>query len=197
MILSLKNITKKFGDRVILDRLSLEIPDSGIVALRGDSGAGKTTLLRIICRLDKNFDGEIQGSKDLCFAFVFQEYRLFDNLTALENIVEVIRKKPDASDRKRALDMLLRLGFTESQTAQYPRELSGGMKQRVSVARALLSDADVLLFDEPTKELDEALVSTVLELIAKDSETRPSVLVTHREKDLESLAEHIKLTVTL
>ncbi len=190
-MIAIKNLILSFGEKTVIDSLNYEFPERGIVVITGVSGAGKTTLLRIISGLEKNFNGELIVPDNFRVALAFQEYRLFDRLTALENLTEVLFVRATEGDVSACLSMLARLGISESDAHLLPRELSGGMKQRVSLARAFLSEGDALLLDEPTKELDAAHVATVLEIIREQSELRPVILVTHRESDLAALSEQI------
>lgn len=190
-MITLKNLTIAYGEKTVIYSLDYQFPERGIVVVKGASGTGKTTLLRIISGLEKNFNGELITPENFRVALAFQEYRLFDSLTALKNLTEVLFEKATPEDVSRCLSMLRRLGISESDASLLPRELSGGMKQRVSLARAFLSEADALLLDEPTKELDAAHVASVLEVIKEQSERRLVILVTHRESDLSALSENI------
>ena len=186
MSLKIKNLTKSFGKKVIFSDFSYDFGDKGVYVLRGESGIGKTTLLRMIAGLDKNFSGEIVGGGIGNVSFAFQEYRLFPELSALDNVMIASVDNSDA-DRLEAVSLLSKLGFSTEDTSLFPSELSGGMKQRVSLARALLKKAPVLLLDEPTKELDPALCERVCEMIRKCAEERTVLLVTHKDSDAELL----------
>ena len=186
MSLKIKNLTKSFGKKVIFSDFSYDFGDKGVYVLRGESGIGKTTLLRMIAGLDKNFSGEIVGGGIGNVSFAFQEYRLFPELSALDNVMIASVDNSDA-DRLEAVSLLSKLGFSTEDTSLFPSELSGGMKQRVSLARALLKKAPVLLLDEPTKELDPALCERVCEMIRKCAEERTVLLVTHTDSDAELL----------
>ena len=191
MSLIIKNLTKKFDDKTIIDNLSYEFPDHGVVAITGESGIGKTTLLRIISGLEKNYDGEVLGGGFGNVSFAFQEYRLFPSLTALDNIIFAISDTKNEAVVKKAKEMLLSLGLKESDFDLFPGELSGGMKQRVSLARAFLKDAPTLLLDEPTKELDKENISLLTVIIQKISMYRLVIIVTHNLEDIECLSPSI------
>ena len=191
MSLIIKNLTKMFDDKTIIDNLSYEFPDHGVVAITGESGIGKTTLLRIISGLEKNYDGEVLGSGFSNVSFAFQEYRLFSNLSALDNVIFAISDAKNEAVVQKAKDMLLSLGLKESDFDLFPGELSGGMKQRVSLARAFLKDAPTLLLDEPTKELDKENITLLTAVIQKISEVRLVVIVTHSLEDIECLSPTI------
>ena len=191
MSLIIKNLTKMFDDKTIIDNLSYEFPDHGVVAITGESGIGKTTLLRIISGLEKSYDGEVLGGGFSNVSFAFQEYRLFSNLSALDNVIFAISDTKNEAVVKKSKDMLFSLGLKESDFDLFPGELSGGMKQRVSLARAFLKDAPTLLLDEPTKELDKENITLLTGAIQKISEDRLVVIVTHSLEDIECLSPTI------
>ena len=185
MSLSVKDLKKSFGEKQIFNGFRYEFSEKGIYAICGESGAGKTTLLRIISGLDTDYTGSVSGGGFKNVSFAFQEYRLFPALTALENAVVPIGDGESA--KKNATLLLLRLGFSEDDLGKLPSELSGGMKQRISLARAILKKSPVLLLDEPTKELDSALRETVYGILAEESKRRLVILVTHHVEDVEKL----------
>ena len=182
MSLKIKNLSKSFGRKAIFDNFSFDFCDKGVYILRGESGKGKTTLLRIIAGLDKSYVGEIEGGGIENVSFAFQEYRLIPGLSAIENVL-IASKEKSNSDRIEANNLLDCLGFSSYDMNLLPAELSGGMKQRVSLARAFLKKSPVLLLDEPTKELDSALCERVCEMIKKISEFKLVIVVTHKEED--------------
>ncbi len=188
MSLKLNSIEKSFDEKTIFDGFSYEFSDTGIYAVCGESGVGKTTLLRLISGLDTDFDGEITDGGFENVSFAFQEYRLFDNLTALENAVIPNGSMKDEALILRAKKLFFSLDFSENDLSLHPCELSGGMKQRVSLVRALLKSSKILILDEPTKELDSSIISSLYDIINEESKTRLVILVTHRKEDLEILA---------
>lgn len=185
-MLKVKNLTKKFDKKSIFDNFSYSFSDKGCYALVGESGIGKTTLLRIISGLDKDYSGEVVTDSKEC-SFAFQEYRLFPELTAVQNVIFAISDTNNEADFDKAKTMLKKLGFVEEEIKLLPRELSGGMKQRVSLARAFLYDAPILILDEPTKELDEANALIVREIIREESKRRLVIVVSHNKEDISSL----------
>ena len=159
MSISVKNISKRFGNFQALDNVSLEVPAGSLLALLGPSGSGKTTLLRIIAGLEGADNGSVlyededvtgASARDRNVGFVFQHYALFRHMTVFENIafgLRVRKAKRDAVDsRVRELLHLVRL---EGLERRYPSQLSGGQRQRVALARALAIRPKVLLLDEP------------------------------------------------
>ena len=186
MSLEIKNLTKRFGKKTIISEFSYHFSEKGLYILRGKSGIGKTTLLRIIAGLDKDYSGEIIDGGIGRISFAFQEYRLFPQLSALENVM--IASKDDSDANKNiAMDLLSQLGFSFEEMSFLPSELSGGMKQRVSLARTFMKNAPVILLDEPTKELDAILCRQVCEMIKKIAEDKLVILVTHRDDDISLL----------
>ena len=194
MALSIKSLTKSFGEKSIFSDFTYDFSDKGVYIISGDSGSGKTTLLRIIAGLDKEYSGEISGGGFENVSFAFQEYRLFPMLTALKNLTVAVYENPKEGDILAASSLLSRLKFTEADMALYPRELSGGMKQRVSFARAVLKSSPVLILDEPTKELDSDVCQIIREIIMEESEKRLVLMVTHRAEDVEGL-EYTKIRI--
>ena len=194
MSLKIKNICTSFDKKTIFENFSLELPDRGVFLISGESGVGKTTLLRMISGLDTKFTGEISGGGVKNCSVAFQEYRLFPTLSALDNVIFASYDKKTAENEKEAKEMLMSLGFNEEDLNLHPAELSGGMKQRVSLARAFLRKAPILLLDEPTKELDEENAKKVINRIKTEAEHRLVLAVSHRQEDAELLgAEIIKI----
>jgi len=200
MHVEISNVTKRFGERTVLDDISLRIEAGQTVALIGPSGAGKSTLLRCINGLN-TFDGgtirvgdhllEPNRNHQACpgarqvrrvFGMIFQDFQLFPHLTALQNIMEAPRavlKMTKTAAHDRAMRLLARVGL-EDRAQAYPAELSGGQKQRVAIARAMAMEPRGLLCDEITSALDPELkneVLVVLESLKREGLTL--ILVTH------------------
>ena len=187
MKIELKGVTKSFGEKTLFRDFSYRFNDTGIYALTGESGVGKTTLLRIISGLDKEFSGEVIGGGKNNVSYCFQEHRLFPELTALDNITRVSFEKPTDSDVKSTKNILLRLKFTEEDMKLLPRELSGGMRQRVAFARAVMLRRPILILDEATKELDSESLIPIFEIIKEESKKRLVIIVTHKNDEIEAL----------
>lgn len=187
MTLRIIGLTKYFEKKCIFKDFSYDFEGSGIYTLKGESGIGKTTLLRIIAGLDKDYSGVVEGGGIGRVGMAFQEYRLFPQLTALENVVFAISDKKNTAVLDNAHKMLSLLGFEERDIELLPDELSGGMKQRISLARAFLSGYPILLLDEPTKELDEVNATQVLNIIKELSKDRLIILVSHNVDDAKRI----------
>lgn len=150
MKLSLEKLHKSYGEKVVLRDFSLSLPESGVIALLGPSGCGKTTLLRLIAGLEKPEGGAVSLQPDAKLSMVFQEDRLLDSVGVRGNVLAVLpRGKNELAEL-----CLARVGLAEAAN-QYPPALSGGMKRRLAVARAMAFGGDLLLLDEPLKGLDD------------------------------------------
>ena len=183
-----ESVSFRYGKKEIFKNYSALFSGPGLYLITGASGCGKTTLFRLIASLEKPTSGTLSVSDPV--AVSFQEYRLFPTVSALANVLAVRRPetKADAeADRKEALSLLSALGLSEDIAAQLPPELSGGMKQRVSLARALFSPHPIKLLDEVTKELDPDARKAALGEIVRASESSLILLSTHRPEDLDGL----------
>ena len=182
--MEIKNLTKLFNDKVIFENYSVCIPENKITFIMGESGCGKTTLLKMICGLEKEYDGEILLSSNK-LSCVFQEPRLFPTLTAKENI-EIVGKGGDFS----VLDVL-RLVELDKDAELYPDELSGGMKMRLSIARALYYNGDIFVLDEPFSALDEELKDRILSKIFDALKGKTVLIVSHDPKEAKKYADNL------
>ena len=182
MIIS--DLSKKFGKKTVFDSFSLKIEDKGITALWGESGCGKTTLLRMIAGLDKKYSGEIEYENIKKISYVFQETRLLNNLPALENVSLTLGNNEETKET--AKKWLIKMGL-ENDLYTYPDEMSGGMKQRVSIARALAFDGDILLLDEAFNGIDPERTQAIMDMIIEYSKNKPCIVVTHNKEQLDYL----------
>lgn len=187
-MLKIKSLTKSFGEKRIISDLSHDFKEKGICTVIGESGVGKTTLLRMISGLDTEYSGEILGGGFSNVSYAFQEYRLIPTISALDNVIFAVWDKKTEENKRKALDMLKELGISKSDASLMPSELSGGMKQRISLARAFINDSPILLLDEPTKELDTENASLVIARIKELSQKRLIIVVTHKPDELSHLA---------
>ena len=205
-MIEVKNIQKSFGDLHVLKGINLHVNKGEIVAIIGKSGAGKTTLLQIIGTLDQPNQGQviINGidvfalkDKELArfrnhhIGFIFQFHQLLPEFTALENVMIPAMIAGEKDAQPRAEKLLSDLGLSD-RISHKPNELSGGEKQRVAVARAMIMSPDVILADEPSGSLDETnkkeLHKLLLEL--RDKYNQTIIIVTH-DKELASICDRV------
>ena len=204
-MLELQQITKKFGERTILDHVDLTIEDGKILCIVGQSGGGKTTLLRCISGLEqidsgkilvngKDFDPYVNSNNEAVIGVVFQEYNLFPHLTVLENVMlapQMVLKKDKETATREANELLKKLALGDKGNL-YPWQLSGGQKQRVAIARALAMKPQILCYDEPTSALDPGLRDTVKEIILDlKKEKMTQIIVTHDIEFAKEIADDI------
>jgi sulfate transport system ATP-binding protein len=202
-VIAARNITKRFGDFVALDDVSIEIPDGSLTALLGPSGSGKSTLLRIIAGLETPDAGsvEIAGTDQTRvppqrreIGFVFQHYAAFKHMTVRDNVAfgMKIRKLPKARIDERVDELLGIVGLSGYQK-RYPNQLSGGQRQRMALARALAVEPRVLLLDEPFGALDARVRADLREWLRHlhDEVHVTTILVTHDQEEAMSVADHI------
>ena len=181
-----KHLCKSFGDRAVLRDLTFTT-GPGITAIMAPSGSGKTTLLRILLGLERPDSGTVEGLAGKRISAVFQEDRLLEHLSAEGNLQFVLGRDYDAQAARATLD---RLGLPDT-GAQPVREFSGGMKRRLTLARALLAPFDVLLLDEPFTGLDRGNRSRAQTCIRETAGNRPVLLVTHDADDAALLEAKI------
>ena len=176
----ISDLCKSFGENRVLDRFSATLPAGKITGLMAPSGAGKTTLLRILMGLEQADSGSITGLNGLRISAVFQEDRLCLSLTPSQNLRLV---NPELS-KAEALEALREVGLSDNQKTQ---ALSGGMRRRVAILRALLTPSDLLLLDEPFRSLDADTRQLVLEDVRRRMGNRTVLLVTHEARELAAL----------
>ncbi len=186
-MIELKKLSFSYGEKEVLKDLHYTFPDKGIFAIMGGSGEGKTTLLRLLAALEKPSAGEIKSTHKKV-AFAFQEPRLLPWLNSAENLDFVL---PSEAQKTALVAKLLKDFELEDCAKKLPSELSGGMKQRLSLARALAVKADLLLLDEPFSALDTALKERIAPLIKSANPEGLTVIVTHDERDAELLGAKV------
>lgn len=207
-MIEVRNIHKSFGTLEVLKGVDLQISKGEIVSIIGKSGAGKTTLLQIIGTLSSPDKGQvlIDGvdvfsltDKDLAdfrnrhIGFIFQFHQLLPEFTALENVMmpALIARMPEAQAKQRATDLLSDLGLAQRLTHR-PSQLSGGEKQRVAAARAMMMSPDVILADEPSGSLDENNKKELHHLLLqmRDDYGQTIIIVTH-DKELADISDRV------
>jgi NitT/TauT family transport system ATP-binding protein len=182
------NICKSFNGKVILDNFCLKLPDTGVVALMSSSGSGKTTLTRIIVGLEKADRGSIICDKKK-FSMVFQEDRLIPGVTALENVMSVLSNGDE--EKEVAMYWLDKMGIKAS-SHLLPKELSGGMRRRLAIARAMAYGGDLIVLDEPFAGLDEHTKKAIYpHIFDKSEKNRLTILITHDRQEAELLANRL------
>jgi len=198
MSIKVKNLTKSFDGKKVLDNISFEVADGETLAVVGFSGSGKSTVLKLICGLLEKDSGEIITS-DGDVAMVFQYSALFDSLDVADNISFALRERRDMrnkyseKDLKKIVSDKLALVGLSGIEYKFPSELSGGMQKRVSFARAIVTEPKTILYDEPTAGLDP-ISSTLIEdyIVRLQQETNAaSIVVTHQMSTIKRTANRL------
>lgn len=206
-IIEIKDLTKRFGDKTVIDGISLNVSKGEVVVLIGPSGCGKSTLLRCINGLEPIQGGSVtlngepveHGKPSLSkvrqkIGMVFQSYDLFPHMTVMKNILLAplkVQKRSREEAEKQAMSLLERVGLADKADA-YPAELSGGQKQRAAIVRSLIMNPDIMLLDEITAALDPEMVHEVLNVVldlAKAGGTM--IIVTHEMTFAHAVADRI------
>ena len=207
-MIKIKNIHKSFGTLEVLKGVDLTVEKGDIVSIIGKSGAGKTTLLQIIGTLDKPdkgqiiingkdvgvlSDSELADFRNKHIGFIFQFHQLLPEFNALENVMmpAMIARMPEKEAEQRAVQLLTELGMAERLTHK-PNQLSGGEKQRVAAARAMMMSPDVILADEPSGSLDESNKKELHKLLMQMREQygQTIIIVTH-DKELAEISDRV------
>jgi sulfate/thiosulfate transport system ATP-binding protein len=204
-VISARNVTKRFGEFVALDDVSVNVPSGALMALLGPSGSGKSTLLRVIAGLEKPDAGDVFISgreatqlrpQQRGVGFVFQHYAPFKHMTVADNVAFglTVRRRPKQEIRDRVHE-LLELVQLEGLGKRYPAQLSGGQRQRMALARALAVEPEVLLLDEPFGALDARVRQELREWLRRlhDEVHVTTVFVTHDQEEAMQIADHIVL----
>ncbi|MEJ1974212.1 MAG: ATP-binding cassette domain-containing protein [Lacunisphaera sp.] len=202
---TVSHLTKTFGRTTVLRDINLEIKPGEIFCIMGPSGSGKSVLLKHIAGLERATSGEVRiGEYDASaretrdkvhLALVFQAGALFNSLTVYDNLALYPREHrlcKESGIRERVMNALAILSL-EKAANKFPAELSGGMKKRVAIARALVMEPQLLLYDEPTSELDPVMSATISEIIAtlREQTAVTSIVVTHDRTLAMNIAERV------
>lgn len=208
-MIRLHNIHKSYNDKVIYQALNLEIPTGDLLCIVGGSGAGKSVLKRLMLGLERPDAGEVyiddqallqldqEGLREVLddFGVVFQGAALFDSMTIRENVGIKLDEElqPPAMVDQAVVEALAAVDLTPEVLDKYPEALSGGMRKRVGIARAIIHRPRYLIYDEPTTGLDPINASLIDQLILKLNEgpDRTSIVVTHDLASMRLLAQHI------
>ena len=206
MMLEAKNIRKSFAAAEILKGISFTLDKAQVLSIIGPSGSGKSTLLRIVTQLEKADGGSLVIDSGCVYnkenmkaaarktGLVFQNFNLFPHFSVLRNITEaqraVLKRSREESEAK-AFELLKKMGL-EDKAKSYPYQLSGGQAQRVSIARALAMDPEILFFDEPTSALDPELTREILSVIRELKEEKMTmVVVTHEMNFAKGISDKV------
>jgi len=206
----------RFGQQQVLRNIQLNIPHGQTIAIIGESGCGKTVLLKAMIGLIRPTEGEVRfdgrplvdmGDRELTrqrirLGFLFQQAALFDSMTIGQNVAFPLRqhtRKPIDEIREIVIERLAEVGLPEGVLGKRPAELSGGMRKRVGLARALALDPELLLYDEPTTGLDPIMSDVINELILHTRRQRPvtSVIVTHDMRTARKVADRVVMIYPL
>ena len=206
--LTIRHLTKAFGERTVLDGLSFSVRDGEFLSILGPSGCGKTTLLRILIGIESADGGDVLKDgvsirtappSRRGMGIVFQNYALFPNMTVLQNVTYALRFQPalKAKAKDIALDILEKVGLTDFLNKK-PAQLSGGQQQRVAIARTLALSPDIVLFDEPMSALDAAN-RVALRREIKDIQKKfgiTMIYITHDQEEAFSMSDRVMVMET-
>lgn len=189
MSISLTNLSLQYGKQKVLNNFSLELPSQGFICLQGPSGCGKSTLLSILAGLSKADAGTVSGIFPRQISMMFQEYRLFPWLTALQNVA-IVHRSGEIQSHFSPEQWLEKVGL-KNDMRKYPAELSGGMCRRVALARSLYYGGDILLLDEPFQGLDLETKKEMYSLLKEYNAFSLTVMITHDISEAYALADEI------
>ena len=189
MLVKIENLKLTINNKLLFENLNFELKENSVIGISGPTGTGKTSILNYISGISFYkqllFEGKKEEAPNLKISYVFQEPRLLNNLTVLENVMLPLQNIYSPSEAKLKAESVLKELFLEDKINLFPNELSGGEKQRVSIARALAYPGKVLLFDEPFSAQDEAKRAAIISYIKKIQlqENRGIILVSHYKQD--------------
>ena len=215
-VIRLSGVSVRFGRQAVLRGIDLDIGRHQTVCVIGESGCGKTVLLKLIVGLLKPTEGEVffedtplgrlhekeMAKLRLRVGFLFQQAALFDSLDVFDNVAFGLRAKGGLSEaeiRTCVRERLAEVGLPEAAEHKMPAEVSGGMRKRVGLARAMALDPDVMLYDEPTTGLDPIMTDVINELILRTRRRRPvtSIVVTHEMRTVRKVADRVVMLYPL
>jgi phospholipid/cholesterol/gamma-HCH transport system ATP-binding protein len=215
-VIKLRSVFRSFGSHAVLRDLSLAVHRGETLAIIGESGCGKSVMLKLIMGMLEPSSGQVawfgkplkqrnerEIHKDrLRFGYLFQGAALFDSLTVFENVAFGLRQNTNLNERQIAQvvhDRLRDVGLTITADQKKPAELSGGMKKRVGLARALALNPEIVLYDEPTTGLDPIMTDIINELILRTRERQPvtSIVVTHEMSTVRKVADRVVMLYPL
>ena len=192
MSLTFNKVSKSFGKIKVLDNFSLDFPEKGTVCFFGKSGIGKTTLLNLIAGIIKPDNGQVLGIDKKKISFAFQDERLLLWSSVIENVSVVVNRKSNIERKEIAKKWLEKVGILDFYNKK-PEELSGGMRQRLVLARSLACDSDIILLDEPFKGLDDVSKDALIELIKECTKNKLTVVVTHNTYEALKLSDTVHI----
>ena len=211
LVLQIRELRKAFGEQKVLDGIDLDVRKGETLTILGRSGSGKSVLLKLIIGLQKPDSGSIRiGDAEVTgmagdqldeirkkIGFLFQYSALYDSLTVEENVAFPLRRHtrmPNDERRERVRELLARVGMEEA-AAKMPGDISGGMKKRVGLARALAMEPELMLMDEPTAGLDPVTAGEIIDLILELQRARKmsSVVVTHEMQTVRAVSDRIAM----
>ena len=183
-IIRIENINKRYGDNIIFNNFQIDFYENKINCILGKSGCGKTTLLNIISGVVKNDESDFKGIEDLGVSYIFQDDRLIDWLSVEDNIKLVIKKHYDEDKVNELCEKYLKLVGIYEYKNYYPQRLSGGMRQRVNIARAFIYPSKIIIMDEPFKSIDIKNKQIIMENFKKilEEDNRTVLFVTHEDR---------------
>ena len=183
-MLKFENVYKAFDNKDVLCDISFKVEKGKTRCFIGPSGCGKTTILNLIAGLIEVDSGEIIGTMNKKISYVFQEDRLVEGISAIDNIEMALRNNG-------ALNEFLEISHMKKHIDLYPEDMSGGMKKRVNIARAIAFDGDIILLDEPFNGIDEKMAETIAQFLKQILKDKICILVTHDKREAEMLDAEI------
>ena len=215
-VIELRDVSRAFGTQTVLRDISLTVQRGETLAVIGESGCGKSVMLKIMMKMLEPSRGDVdwfgkslrqRGERDihrdrLKFGYLFQSAALFDSMTVFENVAFGLRQNTGMNDSQITQivhERLRDVGLPQTAADKKPAELSGGMKKRVGLARALALNPEIVLYDEPTTGLDPIMTDIINELILRTSERQPvtSIVVTHEMSTVRKVADRVVMLYPL